>query len=212
MSKLIYFPVQGRAQAIRYLLESKGIAYEEQNVGGADWQALKQAKTYGDAQLPVMVAADGTFRTQSVAMLKSLAMEHGYAPQDATALYEMEWFFGTQADYIEPTMAKRAAYLKDAPTQEEIDAAIKNVGDLLARLDGQYADGRDHVAGSSITAADFYLLALVTAFVENPNMKQPSIREALTGKLAECANLQRILTPMRELCATSITNLRASSV
>ena len=49
MPKLIYFPVQGRAQAIRYLLASKNVQFEDARIDGATWGPIKAAKTYGDA-------------------------------------------------------------------------------------------------------------------------------------------------------------------
>ena len=81
MPKLYYFQLQGRAQAIRYLLSAKNVAFEDCQITGVEWGPMKAAGTYGEgAQMPILVNDDGTFKTQSMAILKSLAMEHGYMP------------------------------------------------------------------------------------------------------------------------------------
>ena len=87
MPKLIYFPVQGRGQAIKYLLGAKGVAFEDQVITGAEWGPIKEAKTYGDSQLPVYVRDDGSYVNQSMAILKMLAYEHGYMPETPAQVY-----------------------------------------------------------------------------------------------------------------------------
>ena len=114
MPKLIYFPVQGRAQMIRFLLDAKGIQFEDQHVTGPQWQEIKAAGTYGNCQTPIYVRDDGTFMTQSNAIMKSLAMEHGYAPQNPQVMYEAEWFHGMIVDVIE--QPARFGMLRDEPT------------------------------------------------------------------------------------------------
>ena len=82
MPKVIYFNVQGRAQAIRFLLGAKGVAFEDVRMTGEEWGAAKAANTYGEgAQLPLYVRDDGSKMAQSMAILKALAFEHGYAPE-----------------------------------------------------------------------------------------------------------------------------------
>ena len=60
MPKLVYFNLQGRAQAIRYLLAYKGVEFEDVRMEFEEWGAAKAAGTYGEgAQLPVWVDDDG---------------------------------------------------------------------------------------------------------------------------------------------------------
>lgn len=42
--KLVYFPVRGRAEFLRYLLAQAGVDYEEQTVSFEEWPTLKQSK------------------------------------------------------------------------------------------------------------------------------------------------------------------------
>ena len=44
--KLVYFDLQGRAQAIRYLLAYKGIEYEDIRLSFPEWGEAKMAGTY----------------------------------------------------------------------------------------------------------------------------------------------------------------------
>ena len=94
MPKLIYFHLQGRGQAIRFLLNSKGVQFEDERISFEEWGAAKAAKTHGEMLLPIWVRDDGVKINESVAILKMLAMEHGYACENASVMYETEWFFG----------------------------------------------------------------------------------------------------------------------
>ena len=129
MPKLLYFPVQGRAQAIRYMLGSKGVEFEDKHVEGPEWGPMKAAGTYGEgAKLPVWVLDDGTYFTQSMAILKMLAMEHGYAPTTARAVYEVEWW---QMQFSDMVDGKILAIMKDDATEEERQNVITILGKWL---------------------------------------------------------------------------------
>ena len=143
--------------------------------------------------------------TQSTAILKALAMEHGYSPQNPTAMYEAEWFHGMIVDVIEKPA--RMALLRDEPTPEEIAGCVALFEDFADRVEGRLADGRAHSAGDQITWLDFLLLSSVTGIFENPRLKSEAIRNAVSAKFASCENYSRVMAPMRELCANSITNI-----
>ena len=60
MAKVVYFPIQGRAQAIRYLLAYKEVAFEDVRLSFEEWGPVKAAGTYGpNAQLPAYVDESG---------------------------------------------------------------------------------------------------------------------------------------------------------
>ena len=211
MPKLIYFPVQGRAQGLRYMLASKGVEFEDQRITGAEWGPIKAANTYGEgAQLPVWVRDDGTYMTQSLAMLKSLAMDLGYAPSDSKTLFETEWFYALGFDVFEKP--ERFALLKDDADDEAQDKCIAILNTLMDRLEARFSDGRTTVGGEQTTHADFYFLALITSHYENPNGKHEKIREAGKAKVQSCPNVMCVLAPMRELCKAQIDALPASSI
>ena len=210
MPKLIYFPVQGRAQSIRYLLGAKGVAFEDQMITGAEWGPMKEAKTYGDSQLPVYVLDDGSYFSQSNAILKMLAMEHGYAPSTSKCLYEVEWMYAVVVDIIEKP--ERYALIKDDADEAARQACIDLLCKFMDKLEARFSDGRAHVGGDQITYGDFGLLALVTGMYENAGGKHADIKEATAAKMQACPNVQRVLAPMRELCAAQIAALPVCSI
>ena len=100
MPKLVYFELQGRAQAIRYLLAYKGIEYEDVKLSFEQWGQAKAAGTYGEGNLlPVWVAEDGTIFNQSRAILEFLAYENGVVPTTAVETFEKNWYFEVRLDH-----------------------------------------------------------------------------------------------------------------
>ena len=206
MPKLLYLPLQGRAQAIRYMLNAKGVHFDDERLSFEEWGAIKAAGTYGTSQLPIWVGDDGKWYNQSVAILRMLAAEHGYAPTTASAIFESEWFLATTVDTLEKP--ERMAFMKDDATEEAKQAAITCFTNFLERCNAHWADGRTHVAGNDVTEADFALLSLITGQIENPHSKHADIREATIAKLAQCEHVVRVVQPMRDLCAAQIASLQ----
>ena len=62
MPKLVYFPLQGHAQAARYLLAHKGVEFEDVRLTMEEWGASKATGTYTAAggSLPSFIEDDGT--------------------------------------------------------------------------------------------------------------------------------------------------------
>ena len=72
---LVYFNLQGKAQAIRYLLDHNGQAFEDKRITNEEWAAAKAAGTYGPVghSLPAWIDGTGKKFTQSHAILSMLA-------------------------------------------------------------------------------------------------------------------------------------------
>ena len=187
MPKLMYFGLQGRAQAIRFLLGAKGVEFEDQHLGFAEWGPIKASGQYGESSLPIWVCDDGKFVNQSICILKMLAFEHGYMPETAQQVYESEWLYCTSVDIIEKP--ERMALAKDDATEEAQQTCIALLSNFLKKVDAHMADGRAHCCGDKITHADFVLLALVLGSYENPNGKHELIRNGTAAVLAECTNV-----------------------
>ena len=83
--------------------------------------------------------------TQSVAILKTLCMEHGYAPQNPSVMYETEWFHGMMTDVMEKPA--RVHVKRDDATPEEIAECIALLNDFLGRAEARFSDGRPHAGG-----------------------------------------------------------------
>ena len=180
-------------------------------ITGEEWGAMKAAATYGDAQLPIYVKDDGTYMTQSMAILRSLAMEHGYGCESADVMFETEWFFSMLYDTFEKP--ERFAILKDAATEEDMDKCIALFEAVLDKLEARWADGRTSVGKSEgKTAADFCWLSLMTSHFENAGLKHQKIVAACAAKVAACPNIIRITAPMKDLCRATIDAMASSII
>ena len=136
------------------MLAAKGVEFVDEHITYAQWNPIKESGKYGEGtQVPIWERDDGTYLTQSFAILKSLAMDLGYAPADSKTLYETEWFYATDADLFEKP--ERFALLRDDATKEAQDAYIKISDALMDRLEARFSDGRTTVGGSQTTHADF---------------------------------------------------------
>ena len=145
-----------------------------------------------------------------MAILRGLALEHGYAPTTAKAMYESEWMYAAVQDTFEKP--ERFAIMKDDATEEDMQACITVLGATLDVLETRWNDGRTTVSGEGITAADFALLAIIVSHYENANGKHATIREGAAAKLAACPNVLRVTAGIRELCAATIAAIPASSI
>ena len=77
----------------------------------------------------------------------------------------------------------------------------------MKRLDLRWADGRQHVAGTNISAADFNLLAFYTSMVTNRGMYHQKVPELLQEKLAPLENVKRVIENMAYPLKSTIEKL-----
>ncbi|KAJ8044171.1 Hematopoietic prostaglandin D synthase [Holothuria leucospilota] len=71
--KLIYFDIKARAEVVRYMMELKGIKYEDHRIQKDTWPELKPKTPLG--QLPVL-EIDGAEYPQSNALFRYIAREY----------------------------------------------------------------------------------------------------------------------------------------
>ena len=76
--KLVYFNIQARAQAIRYLLTDCNVDFEDIRLTSEEWAEAKAAGTYTapGGSLPSYIEPNGEQKNQSVAILHYLAKKH----------------------------------------------------------------------------------------------------------------------------------------
>ena len=87
---------------------------------------MKEAGTYGPPEgtgMPIWVEDDGTFKTQSMAILKFMAHEHGFFPQTPAAMFEAEWYLANSTDHFAPDGSMKAYFAADA-NEEQIAFTI----------------------------------------------------------------------------------------
>ena len=118
----------------------------------------------------------------------------------------MLWYFETLKDHDKPELFP-AIFKEDAP-QETVDAFIENAKALFNKLEARWADGREHVAGASITAGDYYALAQNTQVVLNTGLKHPSIQAKLAEHWATLPNCQRVINNIKAPLQSTVDALQ----
>ena len=67
----------------------------------------------------------------------------------------------------------------------------------LDTLEARFKDGRKYCAGDQITAADFKLLSVVVAMVENPHGKVPAFNQSIAAEYEKSPNVKRIMETVK---------------
>ena len=81
-------------------------------------------------------------------------------PTTPEELYEMNWYFETLKDGEKKEQAP--ALFTAGADQAIIDAAVETFTGIYDLFEARFSDGRAHVAGNSITIADYCALASYT--------------------------------------------------
>lgn len=209
MPKLVYFNLQGRAQAARFLAAYKGIEYEDVRLTFEEWGAAKAAGTYGEGnQLPVWVEDDGKIRNQGKAIGCYLAVKNGLTPADAEEAYERSWYDETLIDFTKPEA--RAAVFQEGAPQEAIDLAYDNFVAHMTKLNNRWADGRAHVVGASVTDADFDYLARHIQITFNESGRNPSLGQRMREALPTFEHANRVFENAKALVPEAVAAALAS--
>ena len=98
----------------------------------------------------------------------------------------------------------------DRAPQEVIDLTIETYSQFLERLDKRWADGRGHVTGTNISAADFHLLSFYTSIIDNKHLSNPEVSKALSQKLESLSNVSRVIDRMKREMGDTIDKLPPS--
>jgi len=64
------------------------------------------------------------------------------------------------------------------------------------------------VTGSELTSADFAVLSYYTAFVVNPGLRVPKVREGLTAKAQSLPNYLRVVNNVKALVQSTVDSLQ----
>ena len=138
-SKLIYFGIPGRGEAVRLALAIGGVPFEDKRVPFPAWGKVKPTTPWGT--LPVLELADGSQLAQARSVLRFVGQYTGLYPSD-------------------PLVAARVDELMDA--LEDLDAAITNTGKCLPKDEQETA----RLAAVSEGGAVYNLLAKIDAFIQ----------------------------------------------
>ena len=199
MPKLVYFGMQGRAQAIRYALAAQGAEYEGVDVGFEEWGKLKADGTYGVGNsLPVWVTDDGKMLNQSIAILRMVCSMGGFVAKSPEEEYDCQWFFDADADWMKADGSMKPIFNADAD-EAAIDKCVEIMAGHLGKIDEKLADGRKYSAGENVTAFDFRLLTISTGICNNETLKVPALGEKLRALWAKHENIVRVEANLKEL-------------
>lgn len=160
--KLVYFPVKGRVQALRYMCIDNDIKFEEEvfPIDYEKWPAKKATCELGT--LPIVF--DGNFEVgQSNAILRHLARKHGLYGKDDHERAQIDMVNDQQADY-------REAYYKmiyqdyDNGKQKFIDELPQKLA-ILEKLLGKNNGGKNYFVGTKQSFCDYSTFDLLDIFL-----------------------------------------------
>ena len=195
---LLYFPLMGRAIPIELLLVHAKVEYTRTapgEDGNKAWGELK-AEFPERGGLPWYTNEQGKVMSQHKAVLKALAQQHGYVSNDPAITFETEWVFETHQDLFEKIRGK--AFGAPDPTSDDGKECVEGMGKFFEALEKRAADGRKYVSGNSPTAADFIVLPIMIASIDNPNAKNPELAKAFRAELDKRPKIAAILANLKK--------------
>lgn len=165
-SKLSYFPMPGRAEAIRIALVAAGVKFTDERIPPPSWPALKATTPWGS--MPFLSLADGTVLAQSNTILRFIGKKTGTYPEDPLAAARVDEVMDVLADLGTKINAVGRGLEQEAKNAERAKAIAEGpCFDILAKLDAFVAaNGSDgHSVGAELTVADFLLFSATCVLV-----------------------------------------------
>jgi glutathione S-transferase len=163
--KLHYFPVNGRAVAIRAILTYTGAKWEDKRIYGEEWNTLKQSGNLDYGQMPAL-EVDGKWFVQSTAIEVYLAKKFNLLGDTDEDLYEILNLLGTRDDIGKSLGPLLFPTEEQKSKKEEIVADLKDnvLPKWLQAWEKKYvAKHGKYFLGDKFTLADIF----VTCFGEN---------------------------------------------
>lgn len=120
MSKPVvtYFAIRGRAEPIRMVLKAAGADFEDRRITFQEWPALKPKTPTG--VLPFVNMPDGRVLTESLAIARYFAFEHGFMGNGHWDVYLIERVMGTYTDIMDAAFQVHFAPDAEKPKKREV--------------------------------------------------------------------------------------------
>lgn len=178
--RLVYFNCRARGEVCRLILIQAGVDFQDERVEFEEWPDLKCDTTWGT--LPEL-HMNGTELSQSMAIARYLAREHGLAGKSSwqqalvdsvvDALYDIyrihaEWF-STHDEEKKAEVAKRKR-------EVVIPTTLANLQYFMEKHNA----GNSYLVGNTITWADLYFLVISDYFPPGTLNKFPKLAAILT--------------------------------
>ena len=137
--------------------------------------------------MPNVTFPDGQVLGHSTnAILRLLATQHGYYPQDPIAAYNSDFLCDLFADFLKPAMWGGLLSEKDLPGKKS--AVIAHWDKFLGFMEEFVApSGKKFLCGNTLTPADFMIGALYVDFL-GPNPNRPFYQEEFAALLKKHPN------------------------
>ena len=185
MLKLHYFPLYGRGEPIRMLLDHAGVKFEENKISFADWPALKASGKFEFGQLPCLEWKDGTQMTQTYAILRALGIEYGYYPWGD---FEKMWICDSTIDAIYDVFPKFTDIFMastDAAKAENLKSFLETTLPTMLKIFDTRLKGRVYFTGK-LSIADFAFGSFLSQTVGNPSSPHGAAFTAVLKKFPNC--------------------------
>uniref|UniRef100_A0A1Y1JWD1 glutathione transferase n=1 Tax=Photinus pyralis TaxID=7054 RepID=A0A1Y1JWD1_PHOPY len=175
--KLMYFPVKGIAEPIRFLLSYGNIEFEDHRFERENWPQIKPTTPFGQA--PVLEFG-GVKAYQSIAICRYLAKQVKLMGANDIEDLEIDAIIDTIADL----RTKIAVYYKETdPTIKETrkkPLLEETIPYYMERIEAIAKKNNCHLAAGKLTWADVYFVASLDAlnFLSGTNL------------IADCPSLQ----------------------
>ncbi|XP_054285379.1 glutathione S-transferase-like [Macrosteles quadrilineatus] len=156
--KLIYFPVKGLAEPIRFLFAYLGEDFEDYRFNREDWPRIKQTTPWGKS--PVL-EVDGKAVSQSIAICRYLAKEAGLCGADHWEDLRIDEIVDSIND-LRAELAK-VAYESDEKRKTALRVPLVNeiVPFYMRRLNDIVKNNNGYLANKKLSWADLYFAAIL---------------------------------------------------
>ncbi|KAI4459004.1 glutathione s-transferase [Holotrichia oblita] len=160
-TKLIYFPLKGVGEPIRWLLKYGNIEYEEILIEFADWPKVKPTTPFG--QIP-LYEENGKKINESIAISRYLGKKLNLAGENDWENLEIDAIVDTINDLR--LKLKKYGYEKDEKIKEQIKGPLFNeiLPYYMEKIEKLAEANNGYLAINKLTWADFYFIGVLDYF------------------------------------------------
>ena len=166
--KVNYFPIYGRAEPIRMLLNHAKAPFEDNKIPMDQWPKIKgDTSRFEFGQMPMVEMENGLKMTQTCAIIRALGQKYGYYssnPKEA-------WLIDSTMDYVNETGGLFGAVIfaqGEKKTELLFELLTKQLPDFLKIIEKRVS-GKKFLTGEKLSCADFMLGSLLCNTVANEN-------------------------------------------
>ena len=160
VKKVTYFPLYGRASALKMQLSHAGCEFEDCFIEMKDWPAAKPK--YGG--LPFVDMEDGSWLGESVPVSRMIALENGQYPEDPLQGYENDRIMNLMCDIFN-------GWSPHCLAGDRIQIVVffgTKVCTFLDGIEGRLGKSK-WLTGDKIAMVDFWVAAMYCDKFDNAN-------------------------------------------